>query len=42
MCKTQDTVNERRGRSGHELHFINISDRRAAVCPMKRDLGSAI
>lgn len=42
MCKTQDTVNERRGRAGHESYFINISDHSAAVCPLKRDLGRAI
>lgn len=28
MCKTQDILNEKGGRSGRELHRINISDGR--------------
>lgn len=42
MCKTQDTINERRDHSGHELHLRNMSNHRTVVCSLKQDLGRPI
>lgn len=42
MCKTQDVVNDRKYHFGHELHPMNISDHRAVVYALKRDLGQSI